>query len=207
MIFIIIRIIVLSLVLFLLLKKDKVNKSKTKKIILIAVSIALFVVSALIPFENVFITFSTPEASYKYHNQGTPVICVEGQDTDLVVGQKGDSYIYNIAPKTANGWKLGMGYELKNIYQTIDSANKNLISVFRYKNTNEFYLVVTNIEGESLSVHDNLNSAFVLSEKTDKNGSANDYVYYTYINALDNNYVLSLNDIDISLGELALKDV
>lgn len=58
-----------------------------------------------------------------------------------------------------------------------------------------------------MSVHDNLNSAFVLSEKTDKNGSANDYVYYTYINALDNNYVLSLNDIDISLGELALKDV
>lgn len=204
MIFIVIRIIVLSLVLFLLLKKDKVNKSKTKKIVIIAVSVALFVVSALIPFENVFITFSTPEASYKYHNQGTPIICVEGQDTDLIVGQKGDSYIYNIAPKTASGWKLGMGYELKNIYQSIDSANKNLINVFRYKNTNEFYLVVTNIEGESLSVHDNLNSAFVLSEKT---GSANDYVYYTYINALDNNYVLSLNDIDIYLGELALKDV
>lgn len=204
MIFIVIRIIILLLVLVLLLKKDKVNKSKTKKIIIIAVSVALFVVSALIPFENVFITFSTPEASYKYHNQGTPVICVEGQDTDLIVGQKGNSYIYNIAPKTASGWKLGMGYELKNIYQSIDSANKNLINVFRYKNTNEFYLVVTNIEGESLSVHDNLNSAFVLSEKT---VSANDYAYYAYINALDDNYVLSLNDIDISLGELALKDV
>lgn len=207
MIFIVIRIIVLSLVLFLLLKKDKVNKSKTKKIIIIAVSVASFVVSALIPFENVFITFSTPEASYKYHNQGTPVICVEGRDTDLVVGQKGNSYIYNIAPKTTSGWKLGMGYELKNIYQSIDSANKNLINVFRYKNTNEFYIVVANIEGESLSVHDNLNSEFVLSEKTDKNGNANDCAYYTYINALDNNYVLSLNDIDISLGELALKDV
>lgn len=96
MIFIVIRIIVLSLVLFLLLKKDKVNKSKTKKIVIIAVSVALFVVSALIPFENVFITFSTPEASYKYHNQGTPVICVEGQDTDLIVGQK-ETAIFTIS--------------------------------------------------------------------------------------------------------------
>ena len=200
MIFIIIRIIVLLLALFLLLKNGRINKSKTKKAVIITVSITLFVVSALIPFENAFITFSTPESSYKYHNQGTPVMCVEGENTDLVVGQKGNSYIYNIAPKTADGWKLGMGYELKNVYQSIDSANKNLINVFQYKNTNEFYLAVTNIEGKSLSVHDSLNSEFVLAENSDKTGGANDYVYYTYINALDSNYVLRLNDTDIPLG-------
>ena len=201
MFFIIIRLIILLLVLFPLLRKERVQKSKNKKTVAIILSAFLLAVSALIPFENLFVTFSTAESSYKYHNQGTPVTTVDGQDTSLVVGQKGNTYIYNIIPKADNGWKLGMGYNMKNIYQSVDSADKNLINVFQYKNTNEFYFVVTNIEGENLQINDSINSEFVLSETSDKKWSASDCVYYAYVNALGSDYVLSVNGVDIPIGE------
>lgn len=201
MFFIIIRLIILLLVLFPVLVKERGKKSKTKKTVAIILSAFLLAVSALIPFENLFVTFSTAESSYKYHNQGTPVITVDGQDTSLVVGQKRNTYIYNIIPKVDNGWKLGMGYNMKNIYQSVDSADKNLINVFQYKNTNEFYLVVTNIEGKALQINDSMNSEFVLSESSDKNGSANDSAYYAYVNVLDSDYVLCVNGVDIPIGK------
>lgn len=201
MFFIIIRLIIFLLVLFLLLGKEGGKKSKTKKTVVIIFSVFLLAVSALIPFENLFVTFSTAESSYKYHNQGTPVITVDGQATSLVVGQKGNTSIYNIIPKVDNGWKLGMGYNLKNIYQSIDSADKNLINVFQYKNTNEFYLVVTNFEGKNLQINDSMNSEFLLPEISDKNGSASDCVYYAYVNALGSDYVLCVNGVDVPIGE------
>ena len=73
---------------------------------------------------------------------------IEGENSDFVVGTKNSTSKILIVPKTANGWKVGIGLNTKKIVQKI--SNKNIIYVYQYKNTNDYFLTVFNAKGEKI---------------------------------------------------------
>ena len=101
-----------------------IKTSKTaRKHILYAVfaglSVILVTVLAFLPIENSFVTFDSPKAAYEYFNSGKSNIelVVKGDNCDFIIDRKKDSDTYLIVPKTANGWKIGIGWETKRIVQ------------------------------------------------------------------------------------------
>lgn len=160
------------------------------KAVIIAVLITL---AAFVPLENAFITFNSPEAAYRYYNIGTEEIelVVSGQHSDLVIGKKNHSDVYLIVPKTANGWKLGLGIDTKKLSQTvIDTA---VVSLYQYKNSNDYFLVILDTSGETLSISDSNNSDFL--SLTSENHALNTtfYSYYCSISNFNEGYWLRIN--------------
>lgn len=117
------------------------------------------------------------------------------QESALVIG--GDTeYVYLVVPKGEKGWKIGRGMDLKFISnQYFDGI---VVSIYQYKNTKEFYVEVTDVDGKKCKVTDNQNSSFEIL-KTDRDGE-NKYRYYTYIRDLNQNYVLKVNNKETILN-------
>ena len=83
------------------------------------ISVILVTALSFLPIENSFVTFDSPKEAYEYFNSGKSNIelMVEGDNCDFIIDRKKDSDTYLIVPKTANGWKIGIGSETKRIVQ------------------------------------------------------------------------------------------
>lgn len=180
---------------FLLIKKSQVRHKRRWSIVAFIVAVIMTTIFALMPIENAFITFSTPELAYNYNHSGNVKLIVDGEKTDFVVGAKGDAYIYAIVPKSNNRWKIGMGLDTKRIIQIISDGIT--IYVYQYKNTNDYFITVLDTEGGSLDIADNHNSDFKYLEKSNSTLDKTFYTYYAYINDFDDQYTLTVNDKSI----------
>lgn len=73
---------------YFLIGKIKSINAFRKLIITFMLSVILTTLSALIPLENVFVTFSSPESAYNYNHSGKVKLIVNGSKTDFIVGEK-----------------------------------------------------------------------------------------------------------------------
>lgn len=201
MLFEIIRVIfgvILFIVCYSIIKASKIQYKRRSYLISLICAILIIVFSNLLPIENAFITFSTPESAFSYVNTGNIKLVIDGSQTDFVVAEKGDAKIYSIIPKTENGWKLGMGKDTKKINQK--SFDGIVIYVYQYKNTNDYYITVLNTNGGMLELSDNYNSTFYHLDQVNKELNETFYTYYAYIEALNEQYALSINGNKIILS-------
>lgn len=142
----------------------KLSKLRTKRIwygIGAGISVLLTTALCFVPFENLFFTFRTPEKAFRYYaGNGFEIEhVVEGEHSDFIVGRNGDTNTYLILPKTSDGWKVGMGANIKTVEHKYD--NGAIITVYQCKNTGDYYVhVLVECENELL-VSDNCGSAFV----------------------------------------------
>lgn len=91
---------IIAIVLFVLIKYTKtIDKRKCCIAAFIAVSITVSLLY-LIPFENAFITFSTPEKAFHYTNSWDIGDIVSGKETSFVIASKNNVNTYKIVPKT-----------------------------------------------------------------------------------------------------------
>ena len=177
------------------LGKQGVLNKKRNKVFLFVIITMLWIGSMLLPIENLFISFSTPEKSYSYVNSEDVKLVVYGQDSALVIGEDTE-YVYLVIPKEENGWKIGRGIDLKFILnQYFDGI---VISIYQYKNTKEFYIEVADTDGRECIVNDNQNSYFEILETSVD--AENKYRYYAYVHDLNNNYILKVNNEEIILN-------
>lgn len=182
--FVLIRLAVWCILLLLALKyRYFINRSYThykfKKIIVVIMCIILLIFSFIIPLENAILTFSSPEAAFTYYNNGDIVLAIDGEETALVIAYDSTTLI---VPKVENGWKLGMGHETKTVYSSID--NGFWISVLRYRETNEYYIIVSGVSKNISKIEDNKDSIFRFSEDLN--------TYYAYIGNYDESYRLTI---------------
>lgn len=187
-------IIVFGICIVILSKHGILNKNRNKLLLFVIITL-LWTGSMLVPIENLFMSFSTPEESYGYVNRENVKLVVYGQESALVIGEDTE-YVYLVIPKGEEGWKIGRGMDLKFISnQYFDGI---VVSIYQYKNTKEFYVEVSDIDGKECKVSDNQNSSFEILE-TGIDGK-NKYRYYAYIYGLNENYVLKVNDKEIILN-------
>ena len=200
MLFVMFRIIFWSLVFcgcFLLIRKSHIiHKCKWSLIALLG-AVVLTTVSALLPIENIFVTFSSPQSAYNYNHSGDVKLIVDGEKTNFVVGVKGDVNIYAIIPKSDNGWKLGMSFDTKRVIQKISDGVT--IYMYQYKNTDDYYITVLDTNGGLSKISDNLGSEFQYLDKSNSTLNKTFYTYYAYINNFNDQYTLTVNDKTIKV--------
>ena len=179
--------------------RTKLVHKKTWYIIIVTITVALVSVSAVVPLENVFYTFKTPHAAYNYYNFGKTDIKLvfSGKNSDLVVGDKNNSNVYLIIPKTASGWKIGIGVDTKKVLQKI--IDNIVICVYQYKNTDDYFITVLDTKGETLEVKDSRDSNFLTTVRKNDAINKSFISYHTSVFGLDREYWLSINGNIVSL--------
>ena len=137
-------------------------------------------------------TFSSPQSAYRYNHFGYVNLVINGKQTDFVVASNGDTDLYSIVPKTKEGWKIGMGSDTRIISQTITDGI--VIYVYQYKNSDDYYIIISNTNEGPLKISDSCDSKFISSNKTSSAVNKDYYTYYAYINNFNAMYEVIIND-------------
>ena len=155
----------------------------------------------LVPAENLFITFSSPQDAYEYISYGKPHIelIVEGNSSDFIVDQQNGSSVYQIIPKTANGWKIGIGTDTKKVNQGFSDGIS--MDVYQFKNTNDYYITLLDINGGKLTISDCYNSQIHSVEQINEVVNKTFVTYYAHISDFSSEYFLTINGAAFSAAE------
>ena len=187
----------IMLPLLLLYAKSKKKISKLIKAISIILLVVLFSFIWYGRFENLFITFSSPEAAYHYSNLGTIDVVIEGEESTMIICNYNSRYRLYMLPKTETGWKLStrMRVHLYSVKSDYD------ITIYRYGNTDNYYVWVTEFGGpEIVNITDNKGKEFqkYISHPT-PNGFDPIASYYSYIeDIIDYELIIDENIIEIN---------
>ncbi len=192
--------IILGAVAFLLIFKfAKTQIRKRLSIITALAVVVLITVLAFVPFENLVYSFKSAEDVYEYYynSQEKPNLIIEGNQTDLVVGQENDTSTLLIVPKTDSGWKIGIGSNTKRIVQKIHDGIA--IYVYQYKNTNDYYVTVLDTNGGELNVTDAYNTEFYHLKNNNDFLGKSFVTYYAYVSDFNSQYGVMVNGDKIEL--------
>lgn len=154
------------------------------------------------PFENLFITFDSPKAAYEYYafEKSNIELIVEGEGCDLIIDRKKDcSYAHLIIPKTADGWKIGIGKDTKIILNRF--SNGIAIHAFQYKNTSDYFITVFDTNGGESSVSDEHGTKFFPLESYNEFLGEKYVVYFAHITNLNSQSSVIVNGNKIVLGD------
>lgn len=184
---------ILLLVIFLLLiKKLHINHKFRWTAITFMITLVLTTIVYLFPIENAFMTFSSPQSAYRYNHFGYVNLVINGKQTDFVVASNGDTDLYTIVPKTKEGWKIGMGSDTRIISQIITDGI--VVYVYQYKNSDDYYIIISNTNEGPLKISDSRGSKFISSNKTSSAVNKDYYTYYAYINNFNDMYEVIIDD-------------
>lgn len=180
-------------------KKSKAIRKRVLYLVFAGIAVVLVVVLAFLPFENLLVTFDSPQAAYAYFNPGKSdvALVVEGDACDFVVGRKNGTDTYLIVPKTAEGWKTGIGADTKRIAQTISDGI--VFYVYQYKNTKDYFVTVLDTNGGESAVSDEYNTEFLSLERKNDSPGKTFVTYYAHIAGLDAPYSVTVNGTEIVL--------
>lgn len=182
----------LFLVIFLFARKNGMIRRRTLCFIAV-ISVAVTVLLGFLPFENAFITFDSAEKAYEYYIPGKSniEIVIEGNESDLVIDYKNETETYLIVPKTKEGWKIGIGSNIEDITRKI--SDNIIIHVFRYKNTDDYFVTIFDVNGNEINISDDCNTEFHPIKRNNKYTRKSYVTYYAYIYGLDLEYELNVN--------------
>lgn len=192
MLFSVVRIllfVIILLICYFVIKKKIMMKERSLRMLSIFVAVIFIFVFSFIA--NAFISFSSPESAYRYSQNADVKLVVTGNTSDFVIGEKGDKYVLAAVPKENAKWKVGLGSYIKIVSQFF--SDDVSISVYQYKNTEEYYIVVFGLKGEELTIFDNRNSSFYTLNREASVVNKTYYSYYAYVNAFDEQYIITVN--------------
>ena len=191
-------VIVIFSVFYIIIKKARQEHKRKWVMLLIFIAVFLPLLSAFYPIENAFITFPTVESAYYYSNEGKVKHIIQGNESDLVIGQKDNdtANIFAVMPKTNDGWKISPFGSLKSVTSII--SHEVLIHVYQYKNSDDYYIMVYCLKNNTLELTDNRDSKFEYFEG--KNGT--NQTYCTYIHCFDEEYVITVDGNPISFDNI-----
>lgn len=156
------------------------------------VLISIVIIINLVEIEKPFVTFSSPETSYKYSelSSAKPEFVVDGQSSSFVVAYNKikKTYSYSIVSKKGDRWTM------KDNAKIVKSTIKDgiIINVYRCKNTDDYYLSICDIDFDRCAISDNRNSEFIYSDNAlDSRDEA--FIYYVYVKNINEQYQITVN--------------
>ncbi len=181
---------VLILVATVLINKLAKEQQKKRLKYIASGGVVLFItLLGLVPFENGIYTFKSAEDVYKYYHFAEEKVefVIEGEQSDLVQG--GSRFL--IVPKTADGWKIGNGSNAKLVAYT--SSEGMVVTVYRYKNTKDYFVMVTDLNGNSTTVSDAYNTKFYSVKRGGDTPGQTIVTHYAHITDLAPPYSVIVN--------------
>ncbi|MCM1226057.1 MAG: hypothetical protein NC320_01355 [Clostridium sp.] len=111
----------------------------------------------LIPFENLFLKFDTPEKAFNYSHSNAKIIKIIDEDNSALViyREKGSTYskiLYNSDDK----WVSRIFPDKQILSRT---ENNDIYMLTKEKNSNNFYFMIT-VDSDVKALTDNYNSSF-----------------------------------------------
>ncbi len=182
-----------------LIINNALQNHKGKKLVTAAIaSVVLVTGLSLFPVENCFITFDSPEAAFRYYTGNSNIVLViDGQSSNLVIGQNGNVDTMLIIPKTTDGWKIGTGMDTQILSQVI--TDDAVIYLYQSKNTGDHYITVLGISDNNLDVSDSINSLFYTCKS--HNADQSHTTMYAAI-IFDHQYHITINGSTVSYEQL-----
>lgn len=187
----VIRILICSIVgigLWRLYKRSKTKNPKSLRRKYIGIEVSLILVINIWWFENLFVTFPSPQAVFQYTQIGDIEYIIEGEASTLIISQNlRKEKNTTIVEKNNAGWKISPPFSMR----SVDTKHAEQIAVFveRYKNTQDYYLSIMYTGKEAIEIQDNRNSSFIDSF----NKTRNNHIYYAYIKNYDSEYEIQIN--------------
>ena len=182
----------------MVIKKSKMTCKWVFYAIFATISMVLVVVLSLIPFENAFVTFDSPKAAYEYVlGRSNIKLIVEGNNSDLVIDRNNDTDRYMILPKSADGWKIGIGVNTKKVVQKISDGI--IVYVYQYKNTNDYFITIFDSNGGEAQISADFDTVFYALENEDHFSGKKYVTYYAYIPDFQSKYSVVVNGNKIVL--------
>ncbi len=144
---------------FVLFRKIKMNR--VKHIITVVSCVLILLLLCIFPFENIFLSFETPEKAFQYAATGEIVETVTSSESVAMLYKRGaNTYSPFFAVKAGKGYKLCPFYSTEKIAQAhMDSLT---ISVYRLKNAEDYYITISGFADEKIDVSDTDASQFNL---------------------------------------------
>ena len=182
------------------IKKSRTIRKHILYVIFTSMSVALIVVLNFFPFENFFVTFNSPKAAYEYFSfsKSNIELIVEGNNCDFIVDHQNNTDTYLIIPKTADGWKIGIGSNTKRIVQKL--SNGIVVHIYQYKNTSDYFITVLDTNGGELTVSDEYYTKFVSLKRNNDSLKKTFVTYYGHIANLNPQYNVIVNDNKIAMA-------
>jgi len=186
---------ILGGILPLLLRKIRVRHKGTLLVTCVLSMWILFLALFFIPFENCFVTFSSPQKAYDYYDFGRSDadLVVEGRDCDLVVDQKEEMTNHKMIPKTQKGWKIGAGFTMKSKDPIM--LDPVVIRVYEYKKTKDCFIRITDRHGEIFQISDPYGTRFSSLKKQGEQYAT----YYGHIPSDIPAYSLTVNGQEVTI--------
>ncbi len=180
-----------------ILLKRRVIRAKTAVPILL-IAFALSLVSSLVPFENLFTSFKTPEEVFAYGNLGEKSVdfVLEGEDSAFVYGKAGGKDTFMITPRENGEYKMFSLFSLKNYFAA--SGDDYTVIVYNYKGSMDYYIRITDNSDVGLICSDSLNSEF---HRISYENGLFKFIYCCVSNP-DNDYFLTIGNDRITRDEL-----
>jgi hypothetical protein len=183
------------------LKRSKSTRKRGLYVVSIFSSVLLITVLAFLPFENLFVTFDSPAAAYKYYILGAsdPELILEGDSCDFVVDREDGVDSYLVIPKTEDGWKVGIGVNVKLIDDKFCDGIS--VSVYRYKNTEDYFITVCDVSGGESIISDGENSEFQMLKSYNDPLKKDFATYFAHITSFSSGYSITVNGKNIVFDE------
>lgn len=180
------------------IKKSKAIRKRILYAVFTGISVGLSVLLMFLPFENLFLTFNSPEAAYEYYSfRQSNIEIVEGNDCDFIIDRRNDGEEYLIIPKTEDGWKIGIGSDTGIAVQKFSEGIS--IYVYQYQSTCDYFITILDTNGGESTVVDEYNTEFVSFERNNDSLGKKFVTYYAHIRNLDSEYSVTVNGNEIVL--------
>lgn len=171
--------IIVTILLFLKLRKSTIVRKKLIIILTLALTIIVVSLSMWFPVENLFVTFNTPEQAFNYASAGTIESIDYGKNSCMVnYTQLNGAHSHYLIPKSQNGYKLSKQFDdefVKNI-----SCKYGDISATKYSGTSDYFFFGTYISHENEIHIADKNGKEIKYTYSDIQGSNDKWIFYHF---------------------------
>lgn len=162
--------------------KNKENKKRLLKFIL---GLILSILILIMPFENLFLKFATPEKAFNYAANNAKIIkIIEQEKSTLIIYSESEHTKATIINNCDGKWKAPFLPE-DQILSNLE--NGGLILITKERNSKNFYVMIA-VKSETKTVGDNCNSLFEVVSQDD---FYTDYV--AYVENYESSYIINID--------------
>ena len=184
--------------LLLFLKKRRKWQIRT---LAIFSAMILFGVLCACPFENLIFSFPTPEKAHAYRYEDTIQLVLPGEESCFILSETAKKETsHSLLIRAKDGWKLDDSLPLTDYSFSLFTPEISL-TVYRCKNTGDYYLTIFHIEEGPLDIQDNRGSSFLFRSKEIPSLQKTYYTYCAAVRDIDSSYTLTINGEVWPIGE------
>jgi len=175
------------------IRKSRIANKGLASILAIIMSLGLVAISSIFPFENLFISFKSPEGVFNYANYGQISGIAYGKDSCMVIFSNFDNTnACYFMPKSEKGYKIPYHFSSKKISNRF--VGDGLFQIYRVNGTDDYYLFgMTTTSSKSMVILNNqgklIENVFIIGEHS----IGNTYIFYEYIECYTEDYYIVIN--------------